>query len=178
MTTEAAATVRFAIESGPGNGPCQFDGLADGAGIRVSGATMDAIIGQAARKALAMNLPLDWDADGPKTAAELLEDETVEAVGLGITVMEDLFDLTRISPDEDGLYSLPVDSRTVVVRGAAGAGRTLHVVYDVTGLAQDQINALTIEAVVQGEASEDGGDTAGHPDVTVEVYDSARGRVE
>jgi hypothetical protein len=48
--------------------------------------------------------------------------------------------------------------------------RVLVVEYDVTGLTNKQIDALMLEAVVQGEASED------HPDVPVitKIVDRAR----
>lgn len=59
-------------------------------------------------------------------------------------------------PDGDGTWELLKPVRRLVV------------VYDVTGLSDDQIAALDIEAVVQAESSRPGeGTEAGHPSVPV-----------
>jgi hypothetical protein len=51
--------------------------------------------------------------------------------------------------------------------------RYLKVVYDVTGLTDEQVGALELEAAVQAEASSDFTEDepgTGHPDVPVESY--------
>lgn len=45
--------------------------------------------------------------------------------------------------------------------------RVLVVRYDVTGLTDEEIGQLELEAVVQGESSDSDEDNPGHPDVPV-----------